>query len=132
MNFLITLFGVSLAYFSYRVLRKRLQRISKTGECFLCGQLFKDKYLETVGELSFCPDDLNYYNDNKWTEVKRVLSNPKNPEQSMKIYQKKLELLQADIRCFILTEYVEEDGVITSIFKLFAPSSEAERVMDLL
>ena len=128
MMIISTFLGVILSYLIYSTFKKRAQKRSKIGECSLCGDIYADKDLSIQNELSLCPLDLKYYTDHKWIEIKRAISHPDKPENSISIYEEKLRLVSSGVKCFILTEYSEEENIIYTIFKLYVPSNEAGNI----
>lgn len=121
MNFIAIFVGTCISFILYFLIRRLTQKRSTKGECSICGEIFSDHRLIVLEDISLCKIDYHFYTSHRWAECKRVLSDPSHPENSIKIYEEQRRLTKEGQKCFIKVEYVESEGEIQSIFKLFAP-----------
>ena len=86
----------------------------------MCENVFSDKDIFNEGELTFCEDDLEIFNNNNWIVIKSARSTNERPSDALKIYQLKHELSNSGNKCFIKTSYDYIDTEVVSTFELFS------------
>lgn len=93
--------------------------ISRRGVCSICDEEFDDNELAFQNELFLCPKDAHYFLDHNWYLLAEAYSDPENPQAALNLQNRKDELKSKQIKSYILTEYLEDQGQIITKFSLY-------------
>ncbi len=103
------------------------------GSCCMCEKSCCETCLKEYDGLTFCPEHLRTFSENKWTDITNVKTTPNNPEAAIYIYEFKKELWKSDnIPTYIMTHYkINIDGDhIESYVMLYVRSQDEEMLRD--
>lgn len=93
--------------------------VSHKGVCSICDKEFDDSDLHPFDELYLCMEDSIHYQNHEWYLLAEALSDPENPEAALNMQNRKDELKKKNIKSYILTSYIENDGEIITKFDLY-------------
>ncbi|MBK23766.1 MAG: hypothetical protein CME70_07140 [Halobacteriovorax sp.] len=99
------------------------------GSCCMCEKSCCDTCLKEYDGLTFCPEHLRTFSENKWIDITNVKTTPNNPEAAIYIYEFKKELWNSrSIPTYIVTHYkINIDGDhIESYVMLYVRSQDEE------
>lgn len=101
------------------------------GSCCMCEKSCCESCLKEYDGLTFCPEHLRTFSENKWIDITNVKTTPNNPEAAIYIYEFKKELWKnRNIPTYIVTHYkINIDGDhIESYVMLYVRSQDEENL----
>ncbi len=110
--------------------KKWFSKVSTSGVCSLCDEVFLDKNLLESSEKFFCKPHYKTFTDSHWMEAHLVTSSSSDPEKALIIQELKDELKKENILTFIETTYDEKDGEIYSHFQMYCRSQDYNTIMN--
>lgn len=99
------------------------------GTCSICSESFCESCLKEHEGMTFCPEHLKTFCENKWVDITNIKTTPNNPEAAVYVYEFKKELWkQNNTPAFIVTHYkINIDGDhIESYVMLYVRSQDEE------
>lgn len=119
----IYIFIIFLGYLAFRFYSKTDNR-SSLSECSICNEIFDEIYILEIEDMPFCKKHAKDFIDKQWVIADQVDCTPENQQESVDLYERKLNDFKNGTQGFIKTTYREESGQIISTLSYFKEKKE--------
>lgn len=100
-------------------------------QCGMCARYFCSRCVRPMKSIYFCKEHMALYLRNHWTEVLTIKTNSSDPENGVRLYERKQQLfIEQQIPTYVETHYkIEVDSdFIETYLVLFAMEENVEEV----
>lgn len=97
---------------------------STLSECSICNEVFDETQILEIESMPFCKEHAKTYIDNEWKVEDQVDCTPEMQEESVKLYEKKIDDYNKGKFGFIKTNYREDNGQIVTTLTYYTIKKE--------